>query len=75
MKPATARSNGKIQVDPRSVNSLPAILFALIAFVATFTVARLLRHAHKKRQSRRRAEEELKGQSRQVRRARSRKGR
>jgi large-conductance mechanosensitive channel len=57
------------------MNSFSAIPFVLVAFVVTFTVARLLRHAYRKRQSKREAAEEFKGQSRQVRRARGRKGR
>jgi hypothetical protein len=57
------------------MDSLSAIPLVLIAFVVTFTVARLLRHAYEKRRSKRAAAEEFKGQSRQVRRARGRKGR
>ena len=50
------------------------ILFAVMSFVVTFTVARMLSGAIKKRRARRAEDEARKNQSRQVRRARQRKG-
>jgi membrane protein implicated in regulation of membrane protease activity len=53
--------------------SLVTILFALISFVITFTAARALAKWWKKKNARKAEEDALKGQSRQVRRAKQRK--
>ena len=55
--------------------SAGAILFALLSFVVTFALARWLGRGFRKRRAERAAQEALKGQSRQVRRARQRKQR
>ena len=54
--------------------SATGIFFALMSFVATFLVARMLGKSFRARRAKRKEEEALRGQSRQVRRARERKG-
>ena len=53
--------------------SIGAVFFALLSFVITFTVARVLGKRWRKRKAEKAQLEAVKGQSRQVRRARQRK--
>jgi hypothetical protein len=53
--------------------SIPAILFALLSFVITFAVARVLGKRWRKKRAEKAVLEAAKGQSRQVRRAQHRK--
>lgn len=53
--------------------SIAAILFALLSFVVTFTVARVLGKKWRKKRAEKAELEAAKGQSRQVRRAKQRK--
>ena len=55
------------------MDSFAGIFFVLLSFVVTFTVARYLSRNFRKRRAERAQQEALKGQSRQVRRARQRK--
>ena len=55
--------------------SAAGIFFASMSFAATFFLARWLGKSFRDKRARRKEEEALRGQSRQVRRARERKGR
>ncbi len=54
------------------MENLPGILFALLSFVVTFAVARLLGKKFRHRRAEKSQQERFKNQSRQVRRARER---
>ena len=53
--------------------SIASIMFALVSFIITFTVARAIAKWFKKRQMKKDEETAVRSQSRQVRRARARK--
>ena len=78
LQAAEARWNGSqatrwVYASDLMTPSIAAILFALLSFVITFAVARVLGKKWRKKRADKAALEAAKGQSRQVRRARQRK--